>query len=71
MYTEYVTKERHEADMKRLAEKQMKEQGEATYNSLDSKTHHSLNCMNKATEEAYYKAERERIDNIPQLPFEE
>jgi len=71
MYTEYVTKEKHEADMKRLAERQMKEQGESTYNSLDSKTHQSLNSMNKAAEEAYYKAERERIDNNLQLPFEE
>lgn len=71
MYTEYVTKERHEADMKKLAEKQMKEQGETTYNSLDSKTQHSLAKMNQAEEEAYFIAEQERINNLPQLPFEE
>lgn len=71
MYTEYVTKERHEADMKKLAEKQMKEQGENTYNSLDSKTQHSLAKMNQAEEEAYFTAEQERINNLPQLPFEE
>lgn len=71
MYTEYVTKERHEEDMKRLAIKQLKEQGEDTYYSLDSSTQHSLNCMNKMEEEAYYKAEQNRIENMPQLPFDE
>ena len=71
MYTEYVTKERHEADMKKLAEKRLKEQGEATYNSLDARTQHSLECMNQASEEAYYKSELERIENMPQLPFED
>jgi hypothetical protein len=56
MYTEYVTKERHEADIKRLAEKKMKEQGARSYESLDSRTQHSIECMNKAAEENYYKA---------------
>lgn len=71
MYTEYVTKERHEHDMKKLAEKRMKEQGEESYNNLDSRTQHSLDCMNQASEEAYYKSELERIENMPQLPFDE
>ena len=71
MYTEYVTKERHEADMKKLAEKQLKEQAETSFNSLDSRTQHSLDCMNQAAEEDYYRSEMERIESLPQLPFEE
>lgn len=55
MYTEYVTKERHEADMKKIAEKKMKEQGVKSYESLDSRTQHSIECMNKVAEEDYYK----------------
>lgn len=66
MYTEYVTKERHEADKKKLAEKQMKEQGAMVYDSLDDETRASIVAMNKAEEDAYYKekAQEERQMNF-------
>lgn len=66
MYTEYVTKERHEADKKKLAEKQMKEQGAMVYDSLDDETRASIVAMNQAEEDAYYKekAQEERQMNF-------
>lgn len=66
MYTEYVTKERHEADKKKLAEKQMKEQGAWVYDSLDDETRGSIVAMNQAEEDAYYKekAQEERQMNF-------
>lgn len=61
LYTEYVTKERHEADRKKIAEDQMKEQATQRIENLDSRTKHAFDSMNKAAEEAYYKTEQERL----------
>lgn len=61
MYTEYVTKERHEKDMeaRRVAEKQMREQGANAYNSLDEQTQMQINAMNQQAERRYYEELRE------------
>lgn len=61
MYTEYVTKERHEKDMeaRRVAEKQMQEQGANAYNSLDEHTQMQINAMNQQAERRYYEELRE------------
>ena len=61
VYTEYVTQERHEKDIeaRRIAEKQMREQGASAYNSLDEQTQMQINAMNQQAERRYYEELRE------------
>lgn len=58
IYTEYVTSERHEKDMKfRITpEKQIVQQGIEKIESLDEKTKNQINAMNKAEEKKYYNS---------------
>lgn len=52
IYTEYVTKERNEEDLRRA---KLREQAQTNYDSLDDQTKAKLELMNKAEEDKYIR----------------
>lgn len=52
IYTEYVTKERNEEDLRRA---KLREQAQTNYESLDDQTKAKLELMNKAEEDKYIR----------------
>lgn len=57
VYTEFVTRERHEKDMeaRRIAEHTLREQGVDFYNALDDSTQLQLQAMNERAERKHYE----------------
>ena len=73
VYTEYVTKERHERDRRRAEQKKMlREQGKQWYDALDDATQLKLQRMNEAAERKEQRAyERSLFPELDKSPYDE